>query len=244
MLEPIDLLGRDAVDVLRIGPDELLPAAGDDVGAEAVGAQVVHHLEHRLVDELGHRYAEDRVLRLRQPVGDDRLEIRGAHAGMGDGDDLHPVLLAELGHRRMVAGQHRLEGLGLLPLGMLGRHLGEPVEGEEALAVERVLDPGGAVLVEGGDAVLGRHEVGAASVVVAATKSRIACFAAPSFQDGSGSSCARAWRPGQRARVAASVTNRARRLSAMGRSLAMSVSLSAAGAAELCYDTRAIPVSA
>ena len=45
---------------------------------------------------------------------------------------------------------------------MLGRHLGQPVEREQALAVERMLDPGGAVLVEGGDAVLGRDEVRAA----------------------------------------------------------------------------------
>ena len=142
----------------------------------------------------------------------------------------------------MVAGQHRLEGLGVLPLGMVGRHLGKSVEREEALAVERLLDPGGAVLVEGGDAVLRAPRRSAPpSVVVAATKSRIACFAAPSFQDGSGSSCARAWRPGQRARVAARVANRARRLSARGRSLAMSVSLSAAGAAERVTHARAIP---
>ena len=82
------LLGRDAVDVLGVDPDELLAAAGDDVGAEAVGAQVVHHLEHRLVDELGESRSEARVLRLRRPVGDDRLEVVDAHAGVGGGDDL------------------------------------------------------------------------------------------------------------------------------------------------------------
>ena len=61
----------------------------------------------------------------------------------------------------MVAGQHRLEGLGLLPLGMVGRQRHQPVEREEALAVERLLDPGGAVLIEGGDPVPGRDEGGA-----------------------------------------------------------------------------------
>ena len=57
MLDPDHLLDRDVVDRLGVGADELLAAAGDDVGAEAVVAQVVHHLEHRLVDELGDRAA-------------------------------------------------------------------------------------------------------------------------------------------------------------------------------------------
>ena len=94
-----------------------------------------------------------------------------------------------LRHRRVVAVEHRLERHRLLPLGVLGRHLRQPVEGEEALAVERLLDPGGAVLVEGGDPVAraprSRRRPRWSS---AATRSRIACFAAPSFQDGSGSS--------------------------------------------------------
>ena len=45
---------------------------------------------------------------------------------------------------------------------MLGRQRHDPVEREHHLAVDRVLDPQRAVLVEGGEPVLGRHEVGAA----------------------------------------------------------------------------------
>ena len=50
----------------------------------------------------------------------------------------------------------------------------------------------------------GRHEVGAASVVTRATKSTIACFAGPSFHDGSGSAA------GRRPRAPASSRNRQR----------------------------------
>ena len=47
-----DLLRRDAVDLLGIYAHEILAAAGDDVGLVAVGAQILHDLEHRLVDQL------------------------------------------------------------------------------------------------------------------------------------------------------------------------------------------------
>ncbi len=47
---------------------------------------------------------------------------------------------------------------------MLGRQRHHPVEREHDLAVDRVLDPERAVLVEGGEPVLGRHEVGAAGL--------------------------------------------------------------------------------
>ena len=45
---------------------------------------------------------------------------------------------------------------------MLGRQRHHPVEREHHLAVDRVLDPERAVLVEGGEPVRRRHEVGAA----------------------------------------------------------------------------------
>ena len=48
-----DLLGRDAVDLLRPRAHELDAAAGDDEGLEAVRAQVGEQLEHRLIDHLG-----------------------------------------------------------------------------------------------------------------------------------------------------------------------------------------------
>ena len=47
---------------------------------------------------------------------------------------------------------------------MFGCERHHPVEREHDLAVDRVLDPERAVLVEGGEPVLGRHEVGAAGL--------------------------------------------------------------------------------
>ena len=55
-----------------------------------------------------------------------------------------------------------LNGSWSLPLRVLGRKRRHPVEREHDLRVERMRDPERAVLVEGRDAVLGRHEVGAA----------------------------------------------------------------------------------
>ncbi len=54
-----DLLGRNAVDLLRPRAHELDAAAGDDEGLEAVRAQVGGQFEHRLIDHLG-----------KQPLGD------------------------------------------------------------------------------------------------------------------------------------------------------------------------------
>jgi hypothetical protein len=44
-----DLLGRDAIDPVRVDADKVLAAAGDDVGFIAVFAQVPHHFEHWLI---------------------------------------------------------------------------------------------------------------------------------------------------------------------------------------------------
>ncbi len=50
------------------------------------------------------------------------------------------------------------------------------------LSGERLLNPRGAVIVEGGNPVRGRHEVSGPAVVVRFTKSRIASLALPSCQ--------------------------------------------------------------
>ena len=47
-----DLLRRNAVDGLGEVPHELDAAAGDDIGREAVLAQIGQQFEHRLIDEL------------------------------------------------------------------------------------------------------------------------------------------------------------------------------------------------
>ena len=81
---------------------------------------------------------------------------------MGGCHDLHHALLAHRRDRAHVAGQHRLERLLRLPFRMLAGqalHLGD---GEGELGVDRLLDPERAVIVEGGDAILWGHVVGAA----------------------------------------------------------------------------------
>jgi hypothetical protein len=50
-----------------------------------------------------------------------------------------------------------------------------------------MLDPQRAVLIEGGDALLGRHKRRLAWSVVPRTKSTMAFFATPSFHEGGGS---------------------------------------------------------
>ena len=82
------------------------------------------------------------------------------HAGVGHGDDLGDALLAGPGQRRHVAGDDRAEGLAVRPAGLLRREGANPVEGEGELGVDRLLHPERAVVVEHGEALLGRHEVG------------------------------------------------------------------------------------
>ena len=63
-----DLFRRDAIDLLGIDADEVLSAAGNDVGLVAVGAQILHRLQHRLINQVGVRTVPALVLGLRQPV--------------------------------------------------------------------------------------------------------------------------------------------------------------------------------
>ena len=84
------------------------------------------------------------------------------HAGVGDGDDLGDALLAGPGQRRHVAGDDRAEGLAVHPTGLLRRQGANAVEGEGELGVDRLLHPERAVVVEHGEPLLGRHEVGPA----------------------------------------------------------------------------------
>ena len=72
------------------------------------------------------------------------------------------LVFGEFRHGRLVAGQDRLVGLLLLPLGVTRGERGDAVEGKEALTVVRLLDPERAVVVERGDAVSRRHELVAA----------------------------------------------------------------------------------
>ena len=106
-----DLGGRDAVDLLREDAHEVDPAAGDDPGLEAVGAQVGEQLQHRLVDAVRVGSLEAGMLRRADPVPDDRGELVGGHPGVDGRDRGGDILLGQRGQRLPVVGQDRLEGL-------------------------------------------------------------------------------------------------------------------------------------
>ena len=47
------LLGRDAVNLFGVDAHKVLPAARDEVRLVAVVAKELHHLQHRLVNQIG-----------------------------------------------------------------------------------------------------------------------------------------------------------------------------------------------
>ena len=152
------LLGRDAVGLLGVCAHEILATAGDDVGLVAVGAQVLQHLLHRLVGELGIGPLPAWILRRFQPLPGFRIELVHRHAGERRGEDLFQVVHRELRYRLAVAGQHGLEWLDLRKLRFRLDHRGHAVQAVDHLRVHRMFHPQGTVLVEGGDALRRRHE--------------------------------------------------------------------------------------
>ncbi len=92
-----------------------------------------------------------------QPVLRNRLERFDRHSGLGGDEDGYQVGICELCHRSPVARNNGLEGLGGFPLGMLRRQSHQALEGKDHLGIHGMLNPGRAILIEGGEAVLGRH---------------------------------------------------------------------------------------
>jgi hypothetical protein len=72
--------------------------------------------------------------------------------------DLEKALLAERRQCLEVVLEHRLERLGAAPLRVLRRERLHPVHRERDLEIDRLLGPQRAVVVEGRDALLDRHE--------------------------------------------------------------------------------------
>src|SRR4029079_3170466 len=93
----------------------LTPAPGGDEGVEAVGAEVVEQLDHRLIDEVGVKDLEAWMLGDGQPVLDLLVEIRSGQPGRGRLHDLDHPLLARGGEPLEVALQDRGKGLLRLP---------------------------------------------------------------------------------------------------------------------------------
>src|SRR6185312_2467984 len=74
-------------------------------------------------------------------------------------DDLQQTFLSASLERGDVAIEHGLERLLRLPFGILWCHALDFVERKSELEIERLLAPQGAVIIEHGDALLGRHKI-------------------------------------------------------------------------------------
>ena len=81
------------------------------------------------------------MLRRRDPVRDDLLELLRCHARVGGHDHLDQRLFATGQRGLYIAFEHGGERLLILPLGMLRGQLFDPVENEERLKIHRLLGP-------------------------------------------------------------------------------------------------------
>ena len=112
------LLGRNAIDPLGIGADEILAAAGHDIGAVAVGAQIFEQLDLRLIDEFGERPLPARIAGLPDPGFDLVAVDLDIHAGQGRADDgkklsIERLAIASRSPERMALNASSLASSGL-----------------------------------------------------------------------------------------------------------------------------------
>ena len=91
-------------------------------------------------------------------------ELVHGHAAEGGREDLLEIVHRELRHRLAIAGQHGLEGFDVLQFGFRGHDRRDPLQAVHHLRVHGMRDPRRAVLIEGGDARLRRHELRARCV--------------------------------------------------------------------------------
>ncbi len=154
-----DLIGRDPVHLGREGANELDAAARNDEDLEAVGPQIVEHLEHRLVHELIERPLVAWMARGREPLIDEAAELLRRRSRMRGEDDLGYLVHADPAEGLAIVLEDRLERLLPAPFGMLRGHRTDAIDREEELEVHGLLGPQRAVVVEGGDPIGLGHEV-------------------------------------------------------------------------------------
>src|ERR1700751_4912810 len=154
-----DLLARDAIDLLRARAHEIDATAPHDVGLEALLSQELEQLELRLEGALLEQPPELWMLRLRQPVSRDGVELLLPHARMRGKHQLKKCLLAKTHQRLEVQLEQRLERLALLHCRIPAGELLDPIYEKKDLHVQRLLAPERAVVIEDGDAFCRRHEV-------------------------------------------------------------------------------------
>ena len=81
--------------MLTVYTHELRAAARDYVGVESIGAQVIHDLKHRLVDEFCVRLMKPGILGRCQPLLHKRLECFGGHPGVSGRENNFPIRFGE-----------------------------------------------------------------------------------------------------------------------------------------------------
>ena len=149
----------NSVSFLRKQAHELDAATGHDECGEAVLAQILKQLEHRLINNLRVRSLELRMLRRRQPFAHDSAELFGGHAGVRRHRELGDSFDALRHYRFHVARELRFERFSRLPFRMLRQQGLQPIVGEECLHRCRHLAPECPVVIEHGDALVQRDEL-------------------------------------------------------------------------------------
>ena len=86
----------------------------------------------------------------------ERLDV---HAALRRQHDLEKFAQGELGDRRAVAGENRLERLAIPQLGLRLDEIADTVEAKDDLRVHRMLDPERPVLIERGNTILWRDKI-------------------------------------------------------------------------------------
>jgi hypothetical protein len=96
------MAGRHAVDLFRKRAHQVDAAAGDDVGLEAVGAQVLQQFELWLVDRLDEEMVGPRVFGRVRPRPGLRGELIRRDAGVAGGDAIGRLPRAANGRDHIV----------------------------------------------------------------------------------------------------------------------------------------------
>src|SRR5262249_53050862 len=153
-----NLFGRYPVHLLAVDTNEILAAAGYNVRLETIGTQMLHDLEHRLVDEFGVGTLPARVLGAGQPLFHLALKVFHRHAGQRRHQDFLKLMQRQLCDGLAVAREDRFERLDVLEFRIFLDNGWNTIEAIDDLRIDRMLDPERAVLIESRDALFRRNE--------------------------------------------------------------------------------------
>ena len=99
------------------------------------------------------------MLRGRDPVSNNLLELRSCHAGVRGHDNLQEGMFAACERAFHVTFKQRRKGFLCFPFRMLRRKRLHALKREEELEIQRLLTPERPVVIESGNAFLRRDKV-------------------------------------------------------------------------------------